>query len=61
MWTGLAIIVAILALIGVGQWWVTRPTDRRQVDTRRGRAAMEGEYGKDPTRLNDGGMNAPGV
>jgi hypothetical protein len=53
MWTGLLIVMGILLLVGVGQWWVTRPTSRRPVDTSRGRAALEAEYGKDPTRLND--------
>ena len=53
MWGGLLVVVGILVLVGVGQWWVTRPTDRRQVDTRRGRGAIEATYGKDPTRLND--------
>ena len=61
MWTGLLIVVGILVLVGVGQWWVTRPADRRQVDTRRGRAELEGRYGKDPSRLNDAGGTTPGL
>jgi hypothetical protein len=56
MWTGLAIIAVVIGLIVVGQWWLTRPTDRRQVDTRRGRAEIEAKYGKDPSRLNDAGI-----
>jgi hypothetical protein len=53
MWTGLLIVAGLLALVGVGQWYVTRPANGRQVDTNRGRSEIEGKYGKDPTRLND--------
>lgn len=56
MWTGLGIVVAVVVVVAVGQWWVTRPSDRRQVDTRRGRAEIEARYGKDPSRLNDAGF-----
>lgn len=58
MWTGLLILVVIAALIGVGQWYVTRPSDRRPIDPRRARAADEAKYGKDPSRLNDTGMGS---
>ena len=53
MWTGIAIIVVFVGLVAVGQWWLTRPSDKRQVDTRRGRAEIEARYGKDPSRIND--------
>ena len=56
MWAGLAVIIVVFALIAAGQWWVTRPTTRRPVDTRRGRAEIEAQFGKDPSRLNDAGM-----
>ena len=46
----------VLVLVGIGQWWVTRPTDRRPIDPRRARTADEAKYGKDPSRLNDTGM-----
>jgi hypothetical protein len=53
MWGGLLVVVGILVLVGVGQWWVTRPTNRRQVDPRRGLGEIEARYGRDPSRHND--------
>jgi hypothetical protein len=53
MWTGIAVIVAVIGVVALGQWWVTRPSDRRPVDTRRGRAEIEARHGKDPSQLND--------
>jgi hypothetical protein len=40
------VVLGILALIGVGQWWVTRPSKRRPIDTSQARAEIEAEYGK---------------
>ena len=46
MWIGLLILVLLAAVIALGQWWVTRPSTTRPVDTSRGRAQIEAEYGK---------------
>jgi hypothetical protein len=45
MWIGIGIVVAVIAVIALGQWYVTRPTTRGVVDTRRGRAEIEATYG----------------
>jgi hypothetical protein len=46
MWVGIAVIVVVVASIALGQWYVTRPTTRGVVDTRRGRAEIEAKYGE---------------
>ncbi|MCU1589940.1 MAG: hypothetical protein JWP11_1196 [Frankiales bacterium] len=33
MWTGLVILLGVGIAVGVGQWWLTRPTSRRPIDT----------------------------
>ena len=33
MWTGALILLAIVVSVGVGQWWLTRPTNKRPIDT----------------------------
>lgn len=56
MWTGLLVLVVLGGLVGLGQWYVTRPSDRRPIDPRRARASGEAKYGKDPSGLNDTGV-----
>jgi hypothetical protein len=46
MWTGLLILVVLAAVVALGQWWVTRPSKTRPVDTARARAQIEAGYGK---------------
>jgi hypothetical protein len=33
MWAGILIVVAVILAVGVGQWWVTRPTSSKPIDT----------------------------
>jgi hypothetical protein len=46
MWVGIGILVGLVALVAIGQWYVTRPTTRGVVDPSRARAELEAKYGK---------------
>ena len=52
MWFGLAVLLVIAAVVGVGQWYVTRPSKRHAIDPSRARAADEAKYGPNPSVPN---------